>query len=365
MTQNPSKLDYEKACRFLLSAIDAAEQEALKGDPERPPKHPLGRPLDTLFSSDTKAFREGLVGCVLARLCDPSVDATKPYVKHGDHSYNGRTLDEKVVNPTLRDRQIPISKAPFLSTLRRGVRFTRGMERGVRDQKAFTAFIKVVGYVNRADGTSLRDLLFDLCGRFIGLREAANVTVAKLQRISHEQYSSLIDGLLGIPSGGRFPVFLVDALFHAIRDVFGLDWKIVVQGINVSDEASGVGGDVEIWSEDTLVLAVEITERQVSKGRVQAIFQSKISPASIQDYLFLVTTDADTDAIAQARRYFNQGHEVNFVNLKAYILMTLVSVGVNGRQRFNRILTNRVEDQGTPTTLKVEWNAEITKLTEI
>ena len=132
MTQNPSKLDYEKACRFLLSKARSS-----KGI-ERPPKHPLGRPLDTLFSSDTKAFREGLVGCVLARLCDPSVDATKPYVKHGDHSYNGRTLmrrlSTQLTNPHLKSTVL-IFKGP----------------------------------------TSLRDLLFE----FIGLREAANY-----QRIS-------------------------------------------------------------------------------------------------------------------------------------------------------------------------------------
>ncbi len=358
-------LDYAQAERLLHIAIDRAEHDVLVGGRNVPPDEDSHGPyLDVLFTSSTQAFREALVGCILARLIDPKIDASKPYVKHGANSYNGRTLCSKVVTPVLRDKHIPVSKAPFLSTLRRGVQFTEAMRIGVRDQEAFTSFLAIVDQVNRLDENLLTSLLKDFCVRFVWLREAANVRVSKLQRISHEQYGLLIDGLLRIPSGGRFPVFLVDALFHAIRKAFELDWRIEVQGINVSDSASGAGGDVEIWRGDKLVLAVEITERRIDKSRVQATFQSKISPSSIQDYLFLVTSDADTEAIAQARRYFIQGHEVNFVNLRDYILMTLVSVGSHGRERFNRVLTERIEEADTPTTLKVAWNAQITRLTE-
>lgn len=358
-------LEYEQAERHLRSAIDMAEHDALVGGHNFPQdEDSYSHDLNVLFASSTQAFREALVGCILARLNDPTIDASKPYVKHGANAYNGRTLCSKVVTPILRDKQIPVSTGPFLSALRRGVRFTETMRIGIRDQDAFTAFLSIVGHINRLDEDLLTSLLVKFCIRFVGLREAANVRISKLQRISHEQYGILIDGLLKISSGGRFPMFLAEALFHAICLAFELDWKIIVQGINVSDSASGAGGDVEIWRGDELVLAAEITERRIDTTRVQATFQSKISPFSIQDYLFLVTNDADAEAIAQARRYFIQGHEVNFVNLRDYILMMLVSVGSHGRERFNRVLTERIENADTPTTLKVAWNAQITRLTE-
>ena len=357
-------INYEDARQRLREALELAQDRLAAGDTLQ--TYPILREnLDVLFKSKTQAFREGLVGCVLARLCDPRIDASKPYMKHGENAYNGRTLDEKVVNPMFTELRIPVSRAPFLSTLRRGVRFTENMSVGVRDKSGFAAFIAVVTYINQADQNDLNGVLRTLAHRFLLLRDASNIPVSRLQRISHEQYAALISGLLNIPSGGRFPVLLAEATFHAINEAFGLNWKIVVQGINVADGPTNASGDLEIWAGDRLILAAEITERMVDKHRIQATFQTKIAVANINDYLFLVTTDPHDDAVAQARQYFSQGHEVNFVNIKAYILATLLSVGVKGRECFNRVLVDRIDRQAVSATLKVAWNNQIAQLTAI
>jgi len=48
-----------------------------------------------------------LIGCALARLHDDEIDITKPYMNQGDDAFNGRTLDERVVNPFLQENEIP------------------------------------------------------------------------------------------------------------------------------------------------------------------------------------------------------------------------------------------------------------------
>ncbi len=91
-------LDLEKATKLLAEVFEEAEtafQE--KNAPTVDPT--VQKDLDNLFSSNTQAYREVLIGSVLVRSQDKSVDLHLPYVKHGKNAYNGRDLDERVINP--------------------------------------------------------------------------------------------------------------------------------------------------------------------------------------------------------------------------------------------------------------------------
>jgi hypothetical protein len=205
----------------------------------------------------------------------------------------------------------------------------------------------------------LRYLLF----KFAELREAAAVPLARLHRISLEQYDAFISGLLQVASGGRLPVLLVLATFRAIKDYFGLDWEIEYQGINVADAAAGAGGDITIRSAGQVVLAAEVTERPIDRNRVAATFNTKIAPNGIDDYLFFVRlAGVAPEATAQARQYFTQGHEVNFLEIKDWILMSLATMGRRGRDLFNRNLIALVDAADIPRPIKVAWNDQIERL---
>jgi hypothetical protein len=168
---------------------------------------------------------------------------------------------------------------------------------------------------------------------------------------------------LTVPSGGRLPVLLVLATFRAIKDYFGLDWEIEYQGINVADAAAGVGGDITIRSAGQLVLAAEVTERPIDRNRVAATFNTKIAPNGIEDYLFFVRlAGVAPEAMAQARQYFTQGHEVSFLEIKDWILMSLATMGRRGRDLFNRNLIVLVDAADVPRPLKVAWNDQIERL---
>lgn len=105
-------IDYDSALEMLNALFDAAEADLLVQNP-RPQVPEIDTGLDTVFSSGTQAYREALLGCFLAKLIDSATNVRKPYVSQGEDAFNGRTLDERVVNPTLQQRRVPSSRGHF------------------------------------------------------------------------------------------------------------------------------------------------------------------------------------------------------------------------------------------------------------
>lgn len=356
-------INSEEARELLDNTFLQAEQNLLQGSMPKVSEQ-IRSACDVLFRSRTQAYREVVLGCVIARIQDKSIDIRLPYVDQGPDAFSGRSLDERVINPFLQEKRIPSSRGPYLSVFRRSVQFDPGIRPGLRDKTGYDAFLTVISYLESCSQDSeLYILLRHLLYKFAELREASDVPISRLQRISLEQYEALISGLLATPSGGRFPVLLVVATFNAIKEFFDLDWAIASQGINVADTASGAGGDVTITSGSRIVMAVEVTERPVDRARVAATFNTKIAPAGIEDYLFFVRSpEVAPEARQQARQCFAQGHEVNFLEIKNWIVMSLATMGTRGRASFNRVLVGLLEAPDVPRTMKVAWNEQIAEL---
>lgn len=223
------------------------------------------------------------------------------------------------------------------------------------------AFLTVIEFMeNTSDDEKLRQLLNYMALEFVKLREVANVPLTRIQRMSLEQVTDLVTRLLNSPSGGRLPVYVVVAAFHAIDRYFERGWDIRWQGINVSDAASGVGGDVVIMLDDSVLLAAEVTERLVDRNRVIATFNSKIGPQGIKDYLFFVNTVSQpSDSVQQVRQYFAQGHEINFVVIVDWLAAVAATIGSQGRMHFIERLLELLELRETPAAVKVAWNESV------
>jgi hypothetical protein len=355
--------DYETAREALSEIFAAAEIDSNAG---KTPKVPDGfvAAVETLFESKTQSFREVALGCGLVRLFDKNADLALPYVNQGANAYNGRTLDERVVNPFLHDRQVPASKGPYLATFRRSVKFDVSTREGVRDKAGYDAFLIVLAHfrATKIDG-QIRLLLKYLLIHFVQLRDSARVPLAKINRLNLDQYDSLFDALLKTPSGGLLPVLLTVGMFQTIKECFALDWVVSWQGINVADKASGVGGDITISEKGTVICAIEVTERPINRSRVVSTFNTKISPAGIGDYMFVFTGSPPAkDAQELARQYFGQGHDVNFVDIKPWLLNNLATIGSSCRTKFTRNFLVLMDSKEVPAVLKVKWNDLVKKL---
>ena len=319
--------------------------------------------LDSIFDSATQAYREVLIGCALMSIEAPTIDIRKPYSNQGPDAFNGRSLDEAVVNPFLQEKRVPSSRGPYLSTFRRSVDFTPSTRQGVRDKAGFDALLELIEYLRSTTLDRRISFLTGLLCRFVRLREASNIPLSRLNRVSVVQYSKLLTGLLSVPSGGRIPVIVVVATLYAIKAHFSLSWSIDFQGINEADAPGGAGGDVTVRDGGAVIFAAEVTEREVDKSRVVAIFNRKISPAGIRDYIFFARGTGD--AVTQASQYFAQGSEVNFVDINTWTCMSLVTMGQAGRDAFNSQLTSMLNGDDIPRTVKVAWNELVAGITSV
>jgi hypothetical protein len=95
---------------------------------------------------------------------------------------------------------------------------------------------------------------------------------------------------------------------------------------------------------------------------VVATFNNKIAPNGIDDYLFFVPLESlSPEARQQARQYFAQGSDVNFLEIKSWVLASLATMGKRGRELFNAHLLTLMSEM--PKQLKVAWNEHIASLT--
>lgn len=301
--------------------------------------------LDRMFASDTQAYREALVGCAVARLVDPTIDVRYPATAYGSNSFSGRSISDNVVAPFLQSKRVPVSKSPYLSSLRGGAKLIPGGQPRIqRDQASFDALVAAVEYLTTASPEEAEMLLRRLLYEFIQLRESANIGLKRIARPSVDQLDRIGGALLDLKSGGRIASFLTIAMFKALSDRFSLEWDVEFQGINVADKFTGAVGDVTIKKGEAIVLGVEITERPVGKDRVSLVFEEKVSPSGLTDYLFVTTAKPADDAIRAARNYTAVGNDMNFVNLAAWLHHLLATVGPGGRVQFQeRSLNNSLK----------------------
>ena len=211
--------------------------------------------------------------------------------------------------------------------------------------------------------TAAKTIATYLLYRFADLRDASHIPLSQISRLSLEQYEALLDGMLRVQSGGLIPVLLVVAFLRTVKSCFQLKWDIEFHGINVSDKASGAGGDVTVTQAGEAVLAIEITERQIEKSRVVSTFNTKIMRGGIGDYLFLYSAAAPhEEARKVARTYFSQGHEINFVPVNEWIINNLVTLGAKCRRTFTKEFLARLEDREVPASVKMAWNDQVRHL---
>jgi hypothetical protein len=358
-------IDYSQARTLLENEFANVEGGTIAGA-EAGSKNPdaqLARDLDTVFRSETLSYREALLGCIVARIQDRSIDLSKPYVNQGVGAFNGRSLDELVVNPFLSKRRIPCTRGPYLSKFRRSIRFDRSLSVGTRDVEACEAFVRCVDRLQQMKlDSEIEEALKGALARFAAARELSVVPINRIQRLNLDQYEDLVKRLLSAKSGGRFPLFIVVASLHGVAVATKAAWRMEWQEINVADSPSGAVGDVTIFDGSAVVLAAEVTEREVDAGRLVSTFNAKIGPASMPDYLFFSTKTVSDETRQQAFRYFAQGHEVNFLNVADWSRNILGTIGQDGRRAFNLKLAEMIDDVRVPQAVKATWNQVVDEI---
>jgi hypothetical protein len=323
--------------------------------------------LNIIFESRTQSYREALLGCALIHLINTDINIRLPYIKHGDGSFNGRTLDEQVVNPFLQEQLIPCSKGPYLATFRRNVKLIPETAVGLRDKAGYSAMLELLCEIeNCLTDKSTEDFIMCLLNRFIMLRDASRIPLAHINRLSIKQYSELLKMLLMQQSGGLIPVLVTVAFFQMLNEYYSLAWDIYWQGINVADNATGSEGDVTIKKAGETILAIEITERPIDHRRIVSTFNTKIIHNDVKEYLFIYTNAEPDDTARQAtKNLFSQGYDINFANIIELITNNFYVLSSRAREIFTNKILSLLDNIDVPALVKMTWNECIKNILEI
>jgi hypothetical protein len=322
--------------------------------------------LKIVFESKTQSYREVLLGCALAHMMDPSINIRLPYVKQGSQAFNGRTLDEQVINPFLMSKQIPCSRGPYLATFRRNVKLDVSTREGLRDKDGYDAMLLILSAIELASGELVsKAFLIVLLKHFIILRDNSKIRLIKITRMSVEQYSSFISMLLHQQSGGLLPLLLTIALFRTINEQNKCGWDVIHQGINSADGATGAAGDISIMKNDILYKAIEVTERPINRTRVVTTFDTKISINNAKDYLFVYTSTTPDESVYEvSRTYFAQGFDINFIRLQNLLISVLLVGNDETRVIFTNQMIDLLDRNDVPSSIKTAWNDSLQRVIE-
>lgn len=360
-----SSIDYPEARRKLDAIFSAVMEDDAPGVEQYLSDYCDS--LDAVFSSKTQSYREVLLGCALARLIDEEIDIRRPYVKQEGRAFNGRTLDENVINPFFQENLIPCSKGPYLAIFRRNVMLTEETRSGLRDKTGYDAMLVLLSAIENTNTEQERlDFVGCLLKRFAILRDQSRVPLAKINRLSIEQYRDFLNALMRCQSGGLLPVLASVALFQTVDSQYKLNWDISWQGINAADGATGAEGDVTVKQDGEVYIAIEITERPIDSRRVVSTFNTKILHSDARNYLFIYTNTAPDDtALQTAKSLFSQGYDINFANLVDIIIQHFMVCDGQAREIFTNKMLLLLDSRDVPASVKISWNNSLQALLEL
>ena len=355
-------INYQQATGLLNHAYEKAARELSSACSQYIADHKTE--LNAIFSSKTQSYREALLGCAVAKYQDMNCNIRHPYVKQGENAFNGRSLDEKVINPFLVSKQIPCSKGPYLATFRRNVTFSSDTREGLRDKEGFDALLSLLTTLeSMKDKDSIETIIIVLLKYFIDIRENAIVRLIPIRRFHIDQYRSLLNKLLSKPSGGLIPMLLTDEIFFTINHCMKAGWTIDRQEINEADRATGAPGDITIYKDKKIIKAIEVTERIISKARLDSTFSTKITVNNVAEYLFVYTNGTPSEeARERAKLYFAQGYNINFISI-IDLTIHILSIGDEVfRTLYNDRLFELFNAEDVNATIKVAWNETLTEI---
>lgn len=348
-------IDYMIARNKLSDCFD----ETLKGIPPEAQQLLLKyqEAFNIVFESKMQSYREVLLGCALIHYLSPETNIRLPYVKQGVGAFNGRTLDEQVINPFLMSRQIPCSKGPYLATFRRNVKLDISTRSGLRDQTGYDAMLTILDIIEKFHGEEAQIPILCLLQKFVELREQSDIQLVSVSRMSIEQYQKFLSFLLHNQSGGLLPMLVSEAIFTTINLQFNCGWKIQRQGLNAADGATGALGDITIYKDGKFVKAIEVTERPIEDTRVIMTYNTKILTSGVEDYLFVYTAATPSDAAyAVAKTYFAQGYDINFTRLSNLVMSVFIVGNADTRTIFMDKMLELLRKPDVPAIVKTAWN---------
>ncbi len=285
--------------------------------------------------SDNRAPIRLLIACLLAKICDPSIDPRKPYTSiGGNDSFSGRSYDEKYVTGFIARHRLPCnSTTPFLTPAFRNFNLplTVDVEPSGRPKELYLRVFRLLDTV-ATDTHTAKAILTDTLRNLIDIRNERLEQLERLQAIlkqnagpvalSTEDIVNLLRQHLDCRGSSRLPVLMVAAAYDSVGERIG-ETRMPLHAHTAADQQTGSLGDVEIvvQNDDRVCTAYEMKQKRVTVDDIDRAVQKMGNVSQrIDNYLFVTSEGIDPTVEDYARTQFDKiGSEVAIVDCLGFL----------------------------------------------
>ncbi len=271
-----------------------------------------------------------LLAALLAKLDRPTIDICKPYTAIGsEDSYSGRTYDERYLTSFIQKHRLPCNATTAFLTpafRNRNTVLTPDVNLVGRPPKVYHALLHLLASVHK--GTVAADTLLDETIRqLVVLRDERQRRIAAILgdlrllqgelALSAEAIISLIGQQLALLGSSRLPVLVVAAAYRAAGERMG-ERTVPLLAHNAADLQTHAYGDLQVTllNDEQIITCYEMKMRRVTENDLnQAVQKIIVAPHSLDNYIFITTTEIDPHVQAYARNLYYETGGVEFVVL--------------------------------------------------
>jgi DNA adenine methylase len=261
-----------------------------------------------------------LMSCLLAKICNPSVDIRKPYTEiEGEDTYSGRIYDETYIEPFIHKYALSCNPTTaYLTPAFRNIDrlLTPDLALVGRPREVYTNTLLLLDKVHStllAPDIFLKEILRLLLVIKAESEQRMEQLLAELKPtdtlpLSVEEIVTLLRQHLACKHSSRLPVLIVAAAYQTVKDRIG-EVNKPLEAHNAADKQTGAIGDIEIvLSNDyKIVTCYEMKDKRISKKDIDVALQ-KLSEQTfkIDNYIFITTDVIDVEVEEYAKSLYEK-----------------------------------------------------------
>jgi len=284
------------------SKLDACLDEARTKKPSVPPG--VGSRVDRLAEEGDKAIISVTLTSLLKKAVDPGQDVRKHQVKMSG-GYAGRSLDQKVTTPFLRENNFPaMAESGWLTrSFEQNAEYTLGYQGAIK--KCKYEFLHTLDAVEKGDADAAALIVYFLQKlserrerQSMHLTAPSGLTVQEVADILEEHFSAQYDAR----GTARLPVLAVHAIYRQMMEEVGRYKNCTLGDLKPhtsADRRTGSLGDVEVRSGRRGVFeAIEVKHgRPVTAPMVRTAFEKFRHQRNLDRYYILTTRKGGGDGV--------------------------------------------------------------------
>jgi hypothetical protein len=255
-------------------------------------------------------------------------------------AFDARTIAHDVIVPFDRanERVLGGSPEPYVNNPLRVPGVTAEYRNAQKNRADWDKLVTVLDAVESHSDLMFAGLVFDqVLFEIYRLLATVSVVYPTPNRISLDQTNQLIHQYLAAKSGGERMEAVCTALFRTIGRKFGIFDEVRRERVNAADMSSGMSADIECRFSDTIVLLVEVKDRELTLIQLD----TKLDTARarhISELLFIAEQGKEQQNLeaveTRISSEFTSGQNVYVVRFADFALGILILFGEDGRVEF-------------------------------